>query len=615
MMIVQLPIPVDRSELSLHRVGSWDQEALNPLSCLHRNSSLESSLCPYAVAFGSFVYGIRQVWKEGETWLTWKTSFAPYRVCGITSNRDGSIIACSTDAETVALLRGMDGAVLATRKVANGEAGEVRAGAYASFIARNPTNESADQGADTVVIRVPSAATPDKTTFMLVSNIEAKNLNTKNPIKFAESARKMTVNDSLEFISGDSRGIESLCGCFLRGGKRIRFFSLNHRGKIACHDYAGPDAPMQPISDSLKWKNTMHRLSTVDLSIGPRIHERYHGAIYVMFATESNVFFLDPIELSIAGSCSISSVLPSAPTGSKILSIEPIESSMPQSSVAAAVVLKPKGEEGATIGIIEAVAKDSKLGEFHQVYMIPIKGMLVSLAFTPSQYRNQGSYSFRFKVGHESENFACKAFVSSNDSHDGTALGKIRLLIQSECFDEADLLINKIGETALISDKFAYFHPSEVALGRLRQILNQGNVSAKASMTQARQCFHRLSSGSIAGSEAAQHSLLSAADAIVEWASPGASPKPPTLIEVTAALSTVSKVLGEVSKLLPSDRHSLFLQKQIQLNDHLATARYLLNVLPKQPEEKLQHARHFQGSRSPGELFFESHCKWLLFCC
>lgn len=599
-MIVDLPTPKNRDELSLHRVGSWDDENSNGPN-LQRSSKLEESLCPHAVLFGCFVYGINQVWKEGDPWLTWKTSFAPFRVLRVTSNRDGSIIVCSTDAETVALLRGSDGAVLATRKVSNDKEGTGTAAfaAHVSFIGASGQPCQATASKDAVLIRIPSSVGQKKTNFVLVSNIDTKSLNTTNAIQVAEAARKMTINSSLNFQMGD-KSIVSCCGYFLCGGQ-VRFFALDSNGNIGCYDYAGPETPIKIVAYPLQWIKNDEELSSLDQSIGLRLHQLHGGKIYVMFATASKIYFLNPGELQIAGGCDMSSVLPKTSQLPKLLSLEPIESALPETGFAVAVAMKPKSGSRAIATIIETRVYDLKFGNFHPVYAVPIKETLLSLAACRSCHL--GTYSLRFLVGQSLDDCACKAFLSSNYVHDGNMIGKIRLLIQCERFDEADILINNTGEAALVSDDFAHFHPSEVALGRLKHLLKAGNVSEKASMAEARQCFHRLSSGCISGNERAGQNLLCAADSISLWASPCASKNPPTLMEVTSALSTVCRVLGEVLKMLPTSRHLLFEAKRCQLEDQLATLRHLTSILPTESEDRLHFARCYQGSRNPGELF------------
>jgi hypothetical protein len=599
-MIVDLPTPTAKEEISLHRVGSWDDEGPNPnRRNLQPGGKLEESLCPHAVSFGSVVYGIRQVWKEGDHWLTWKTSFAPFRVVRVTSNADGSIIVCSTDAETVALLRGTDGAVLATRKVPNGDGSSTLHAAHASIIAPGP-NCPQNERKDAVLIRIPSASGKKKTTFVLVSNIDARSLNSTNPIKVADAARGMAINSTLNFQTGDrgDRGIVSCCGYFL-DQIRIRFLVLDDKGCIACHDYAGPGVPPTTVEYPVQWSDKEN--CSIDLTVGLKLHNHHNGAIYVMFATAKRIFFLNPSTLKIAGSFKISSAVPKDFQPAKLLSLEPMESALPETGVATALVLQPNSNNGAIASIMETSVEDQMIDTFHQVYLVPIEEKLQSFAAYPG--RSHGSYSFRFKVAEGLDNCACKVFLSSDECHDGSTIGIVRLLIACERFDEADSLINNAGESALISDNFACFHPSEVALGRLKYLLKQGNVSEKASMAQARQCFHRLSSGCISGNERAGQNLLDAAESIAKWASPTASKNPPTLMEISAAISTVSKVLGEVLKMLPADRHSLFVEKQTQLQDQLATLRHLSSILPANSEEKLTFERRFQGSRNPGEFF------------
>jgi hypothetical protein len=61
--------------------------------------------------------------------------------------------------------------------------------------------------------------------------------------------------------------------------------------------------------------------------------------------------------------------------------------------------------------------------------------------------------------------------------------------------------------------------------------------------------------------------------------------------------------MGEVLKMLPPERHCLFVVKRNELEAQLSTLRHLTTTLPQDPQERLQFSRHFQGSRNPGELF------------
>ncbi|CAB9502935.1 expressed unknown protein [Seminavis robusta] len=592
-MIIDLPVPKAQHDLDLHRVGSWEGgDGANN----HPSRPPESSLCPFAVAFGSFVFGVRQTGQEGEPWLSWKTSFAPYNVRRVTSNRDGSIIACTTDAGTVALMRGIDGSVLATRRVTSEAESSILPVAHASFIASDGNN----QNNDALLIRIPS--TKQQTDFLLVSNINSSRLNSKNPLHVAEAARKMAIHSSLKLNCGKN-SIVSVCGGFL-GDSRIRILALDSKENVFWQDYAGVDTPFTSTMEPVSWKPD-NRVRSIDLTIGLRVHELNKDAKFVMFCAQHvegvSVYFLDHAQLCVAGSFDVpnqSNKPYKKKNHTKVFAMEPI--STVESGLAVAVACKPIGSnaEGGTIQIMQTCFNGQELESFHPVYTIPINENITFLSMASIQLYSSGPYSFLFRVWHGEDSSSCKAFLSEGDS-----VGRIRLLIQSGEFDRADHMINNLGENVLVSESYAEFSPSEVALGRLQHLLKRGSVSDKAAMMQAKQCFHRLSSGCISGNFKAGLNLAAAAESLAKWASPKSSPNPPGLMEVTTAISTVVKALGEVIKILPPDRHEMFERKKEQLEDQLLTIRYLAKAKPDRSIDRASFVRRFQGSRDPGQLF------------
>jgi len=623
-MIIELPTPEARDELSLHRVGSWDEEQ-NPNNSTAKlqQQHTKSPICPHAVAFGSFVYGLRKnACHSGENhWLTWKTSFAPYTVCRVCSNHDGSIVVCSTDAGTVALLRGLDGSVLATRKVGQEEKDNSIAPARVSFIARcasvsdDRNIAQTERNNDAVAIEIPTGGHGESAGLILVSNIEANSLNQKNSIKVADASRKMSINSLLKIRQRNSNGtgsrdteIVSLCGCFL-GNTKIRFFVLDKVDTLAVHDYTTSSEDISVVDADFQWKKDMKtKAFCIDVGTGLLLHALNPAARYVMFgaleSTTTTLQFVDPARLAMAGQCVIVADLSSEQKPVKLLSIEPLESALPDSALAFAVAFKhQKNLEGATIHVMQARINQEKLDSFHRVYAIAIVESVISLHLSSITSTDNGAYSFRYKYDHGSDNYACKAFIPGESYRDGSAIGRIRLLIKLERFDDADNLVNAVGENKLVADTYADFHPSEVALGRLQFILRRGSISEKSFMGQAKQCFHRLTSGCISGNERAGQNLLDACESIAQWGSPDLFVNPPSLFEVTAALSTVLKALEEVLKILPHERHQPFQEERSILESQLCTLSYLKNILPVDTHAKGDFLLRFQGSRNPGQLF------------
>mgnify|MGYP005843013703 CR=1 FL=1 len=606
MGIIDLPIPKVRDELSLHRVGSWEEETVDPNAAWNPSSqkSREPSLSSHAVAFGSFVYGVSQSSSRVDSWVTWKTSFAPYRVCRVVSNHDGSIIVCSTDAGTVALLRGVDGSVLATRKVAVEEDGILPA-AHLSFIGRSITNQTTDA----VVLGVPNNdPSKPELEFLMVSNIDSVALNDRDQLKVAEAARKMAIKSSLELQRSESGDILAFCGCFV-GSDRIRFLTIDAQETIAVLDYSMTNSQLEVVQETVDWKILKeHKDAAVDVDLGLRLcgFKNDKETSLVLFCSLDNgsgptIHCFNPVELYMSGSFQNEATNAFKKSREKVLAIEALTSPLPESAVAIAVA--SRSDDGAVIRVLQAGIVNGFLENSHVVYTVPVSDSLRSISMAPILSPNCGPYSFCYKVWQGSENYVCKAFSTPSGGSEGLTLGRIRLMIQSEQFDEADHLIMKIGENALIKDPHAKFHPSEVAVGRLRQILQQGNVCKEESLTQAKVCFHRLSSGCISGNERAGSNLLEAAESIARWATPNDSRTAPSLDEIMTALSAVVKTISEVLKILPHERHPPFEEKKKMMEAQLTALKYLSSVVPEDPEEAFHFTRRFQGSRSPGELF------------
>ena len=638
-MIIDLPIPQTRDELSLHRVGSWENEGnsiSSDASAALKNPSQsqephESSFCPHAVSFGSFVYGIRPSNKsafgqtheidcdadcdEGGPWISWKRSFAPYNVCRVTSNHDGSIIVCSTDAGTVALLRGIDGAVIATRKVALEEGNQLVPSPQISFLAQQPALLK-NNGNEAIAIGVPSSIS---SAFVLVSNIDAKSLNHNNPLQVSEAARKMTIRKSLKFPrSSRDADIVTTCGLFI-DLSCIRFFTLDKQDTISAYDYDCSDQipeekALTVVAPYISWQceSDKQNFTSVDFSMGLRLHNLHPNTTFVVFSDfhskGSTVRFLDPTRLTVAGSFEIPSTsLDKTRKRAKLLALEPLTSAMPESALAVAVAFQASHDStsGAFIHVMQALVNNDEgtLGTFHRVYAIRIDEPLNTLSmamFAPADF---GFYSFRYKIYKGDENYSCKVFEAGENNYDGSTIGKIRLLIRVGKFDEADHLVRSAGEHCLIADAYAEFHPSEISLGRLQRILKGGSISDKAKMLEAKQCFQRLSVGCLSGSERAGTDLLEAAESIAQWALPTDYKKSPTIPEVMAALATVAKVLEGVIQKLPSEQHQVFEAKRRGLQDQLTTLKFITSLGPKDPGPNAKFSKRFQGSRDPAELF------------
>jgi hypothetical protein len=94
-------------------------------------------------------------------------------------------------------------------------------------------------------------------------------------------------------------------------------------------------------------------------------------------------------------------------------------------------------------------------------------------------------------------------------------------------FDDAMNLVNETGMDALVSDPFARFHPSKIALHRLQLILSAGTVSTEQAMIHSQESLQSLVAGALSENEHGQRAFLSAADSLLHWPKEEALRNPP----------------------------------------------------------------------------------------
>jgi hypothetical protein len=205
------------------------------------------SLTPHAMAHRSWIYGIVEAeaygsnhktdhdtsslqdypWRshnqqhgsqsEPERKIRWKTSLAPHRIQQIASNTSGTVIAATTDNGTVSIIRGRDGRVLATRRVAEAKTDKDYTGDTPSSSVSFVTTKVAGQS----MINNPRDAllvqTPDQPA-LLVSNIQGDRLNDDNDIVVTQATKSMNLQ-VVQIPSIESSDVQCMCGYFYSSNK------------------------------------------------------------------------------------------------------------------------------------------------------------------------------------------------------------------------------------------------------------------------------------------------------------------------------------------------------------------------------------------------------------
>ena len=200
---------------------------------LHSQSA--GSLTPHVMAHRSWIYGIgsdsesdnndgdimtsndsnpSQEWK-----IRWKTSLAPHRIQQVASNASGTIIAATTDNGTVSIIRGCDGRVLATRRVADAKTDEDFTMNSSSMLGMTPqlsfvtTKEIAiSNPRDALLVQ-----TPDQPA-LLVSNIQGDRLNDENDTVVTQATKSMNLQ-VVQIPSIEPSDVQCMCGYFYSSNK------------------------------------------------------------------------------------------------------------------------------------------------------------------------------------------------------------------------------------------------------------------------------------------------------------------------------------------------------------------------------------------------------------
>jgi hypothetical protein len=512
--------------------SSWDstyqQEPLATFSEHHR------TLCPHAVSVGSTVFGVKDfveqssIGEAGKRWWTWQRSLehvskqvpcSAGSINSIASNANGTVIAATTDAGVVALLRGSDGVVLATRNVCSSD--RLSSAIRLTWISCPPND---DDPCDSLLMEVPIGTEDDiessncNSQLIVVTNIHGLRLNHSDSAIVSEAARSTQIVPIPMKGTLSKYDLRAITACRSTTADIVRIVACDADSQLVVFDFHCITQELQLIEQGIslgvdavtmevdRWIN--FELGLYATMSGPPLvlcSALLHSKALMLFWFNSRTMqtacqFVLP---NIDGSSDV----PSSPTGgSKVMAVESVSSWSDSDVLAYAVAVKPIAKNGspsvssATNIHIVQVLLDEILGLTvvycpHLLYTIPIQEPIVSITLSAVQ-TNAAPFSFRFHIWNRPEENLCVFKEFQPNISSGKAIGQVRSLIHRKDFDRADALIASIGVDALITEPFANFHPSEVAFHRLH--LSWQDPSNNDAEEETQLCLRQLASGAIA---------------------------------------------------------------------------------------------------------------------
>lgn len=598
--IRQLPLPYDEA----NAVEGWDETIDDADSNNHARSSLRTSLTPHAMAHEHLVCGIATSETSDTDWLAWKTSLAPHRVSQVVSNACGSLIAATLDNGTISILRGVDGKVLATRRVAPEGC---QAAATIDFVKKplgtSSSSSTNDASADTLVILPPVDGPP-----ILVSNMQGHRLNNcENPGIVAEAARCMGLHALRLDNCDDIRAIRGLS----LSDTMLRLALIDGNGKLAIYDYNLNDKTGHMIEreldlkhDSNKWELDMDvglRIQSVPSDSAENIEERHYLVLSLYSQSTTKICWLDLRTLTTAAEYKVYHY-PTSKRRTHLKAMETLPSCEPSSSLGLVLAVKyPSDTPKLETIVIQASVGDKtdsrSVHHPHLLYSIPVPPSVQSIAL--AAHSNRTPYSFRCKTWSGKGNFDCHTFhVDTGD----ISVGSIRLLASRGEFSAAQELVDEHSSINLESDSFSSFHPAEIALRRLQDLLRMGGWSNPSSMQESQECLQKLVKAGLTEDKKAQTVFLQALDSIISWPAGKAMQNPPSIddarIVVKGAIAAIARV--QTSFGASTD----FQAKASAFKNRLEVLEYLQQVLPPSTGEQPSSLhRQFVSVRSIKDLF------------
>ena len=583
----KLPVPKLAEETS---IAGWDES----VEGTWQNSDFRATVASHAIADQSFACGTAVNNNTDGDWISWSAPFSPNRVCRVVSNRDGSVVAVATDGGSVAILRGTDGKLIASRRVAPEG---VRIPAELSFVGGNLETP------DALVIEPP-----EDNYHILVSNIDGVGLNSTNPGLVSEAARNMSISQ-LRLHEADN--CRFLVGSF-RGSEQIRFAMVDGDGKLAIEDYSMSNKSSTLVEKRIEVCSSINRRENasreVDYNAGLRVQATGANRNYVVMSTfqgkDTNVCWFDMENLKVACEYGLTQYRLKR---LRVEALETVSSCDKEHAMAIAFATKPHVDSSAIkIDVVQVVVDSadgsSTVGAPHLIFTIPLAQSIRSISIA-SISSASGPYSFLCKSWDEQNRCEYRAFVTRSQREEGRTIGTVRLLVQHKLFDKALKIVKEIGEDSLVQDPFSQFHPSEIHQRKLLHLLTHCDVGDEKVVAQSKDCLHQLASGAMSGNKFGQISLLSAAESLLQWPSDALlnANFPPKLSEMILALSGFIATITAVVDSSNVSECSQFIDKKTALQEKLAALKYLDSVL--ESSKQIRMTPPLGDFRSPNELF------------
>jgi hypothetical protein len=559
------------------QVAGWDETIGDSNDNSNNNNKAwqeqRASMASHVLAHQTLVCGTLNTAAtaaDPENWIAWTRSFAPHRVCRVTCNDSGTVVAATMDNGTVSILRGIDGTVLATRRIASEG---VRIPAEVSFVTSGGSQQQQLQLLDTLVIEPP-----EDEPIILVSHIDGTRLNSDDKGVVEDAAKSMVIHALHEIAD-----VRTLRGC-CKDDTTVRFALVDGDGKLAIYDYNLNDKTGIVLRQGISTDSDQDW--GIDYTAGLRVQQVGDKHRFLLFSAcsgnDTKICWFDLNTLTM--SLSHYMISQGSSTRTRLLALEPVTSCTNDSSLAIVVAsLTPAADDSnpkLDSKILQAhVRDDGTIGQLHPVYHIPVPDTVKSMAIAPICGI---PYAFRCLTAHDQDSRECHNFTT-NTTTTGSTIGSIRLLAMTNQFDQANILVKQTGEEELIADPFAGFHPSEIALRQLQILLSKGRVNDPTSVLQSRECLKQLSVGAISGNIPGHTALLSAAESILQWPDETSMQNPPTLGEVVMGLSGVISILAGVSSTskVPKSMASESKVKLHELEEKLHAMKYLESILNK----------------------------------
>uniref|UniRef100_A0A7S4NG27 KNTC1 third ARM-repeats domain-containing protein n=1 Tax=Odontella aurita TaxID=265563 RepID=A0A7S4NG27_9STRA len=620
-----LPRPGDgASRRSRGRTGSdaggWDDNVGERRFDFGANESLHSaSIARHAVACGCSVLGTTPPGRrKGESsadshWIKWESSFEPYQVQKVASTSDGSVIAVSTTGGTVSLLRGADGAVMATRRVSSEEDAPVNEPIEVTFVSHTDRYDSfvskkevllivaplCEQGVDEDVGRESEALDEGHVlpaNVLMVSGIDGARLNGDDQSSVARAARNMAIDTlNLELPFGYGGHTVSLNGCFL-DEHTIRFLAADSHGNISVHDYDIQSKESSAVKTDAFSDLCVGGKLTFNRKLGFKLDtETNHGPFCLVPSCTGNgskISWYDVVKLKLVCEHTV-------PSGTRnerfsMIAMESIRGCDDEATVAVAVVFRSVSNE-AFIQVVQAIVSQETdatctISQPSVVYRVPVAGsdnsqkppLSISISAT---FRRP--FCFRY-ITCDMKSSKCKEFESS----EGDIAGKFRVLLTKGLFDEADELLTSFSPRSFSSSsEFASIHSSEVALSRFRYMLASGNIT-KEVMSRAKECLRRLAAGAVSGGDIGFRCLLEASESILMWPTSAFAMSddindPLRISSYRMALLGMSATMAGAAKAVPPTRMSALQEEKSKLDAKSSAMQCIEGIILAESNEQV----------------------------